>query len=250
MQLHQVTWTLVAAGAVAIGWPTCGFGGSAASAKKGNATVKKQARDTPVRERIEWCQLRWNQAPDTSKPRVLLIGDSISVGYSGEVVKQLRRVANVDLMATSAAIDQPALAKMTRVALDSYDHAIIHFNNGLHGWHVSDADYAKHLEAYVQTLKRLAPQAKLIWASSTSLVVSGNPAKLSPKNATVVRRNRIAAEIMHANGIEIDDLYALVVGKADWRGGDPYHYNNRGKTVQGQAVAKVLRKALEQRLDQ
>jgi hypothetical protein len=40
-------------------------------------TVEK----TEIRENIEWTNMRWNDAPDNSKARILLIGDSIVVGH-------------------------------------------------------------------------------------------------------------------------------------------------------------------------
>lgn len=195
----------------------------------------------PVRETIEWVQLRWSNAPDTRLPRVLLVGDSIVVGYSDTVAAALKGEANVDMLATSAAIDDPVLTTLTRVAVEGYDPAVIHFNNGLHGEHVTDEAYRAGLEAYIRLLRRVAPQAQLVWASSTPITVSGNPAKLSPtKNAWVVRRNAIAAEVMHRHAIPIDDLYALVLDQSDLRAADGYHYNDRGRRLQGEAVARCV----------
>lgn len=57
------------------------------------------------REKIEWCSMRWNNAPDTRKPRALLIGDSIANGYHRFAVEQLNRRFNVDLLATSKSLD-------------------------------------------------------------------------------------------------------------------------------------------------
>ena len=247
MQMKRSVGILVAAVSVGFGMPHRGIGAGVAPDSKEKPAVKKDGQAKPVRERTEWCQLRWANAPDTKRPRVLLIGDSIVVGYSGEVDRLLRGKANVDMLATSASIDHEALVKMTRLAMDGYAHTIIHFNNGLHGWHVTDEDYAKHLKRYVQTLKRLAPKATLIWASSTPVSVGGKPTKLSPKNAIPVRRNAIAASIMAAHHIPTTDLYALVVGKAPLRSNDGYHYNTKGRTVQAKAVAAVLVEALKSR---
>ena len=245
MPMRRVAW-LFAAIPILLSVPGETAWAADRPASQGEQAVKKGSETNPVRERTEWCQLRWGNAPDTKRPRVLLIGDSIVVGYSGEVDRLLRGKANVDMLATSASIDHEALVKMTRLAMDGYEHTIVHFNNGLHGWHVTDEDYAKDLKRYVQTLKRLAPKAKLIWASSTSISARGNPAKLSPKNAKVLRRNAIAAAIMKDRGIPTTDLYALVVGKPKLRSGDGYHYNPKGRTVQAEAVAEVIRQALKQ----
>jgi hypothetical protein len=239
--------------------PTIGLGivvvstalvGTSAAADRpvsgGTTPVSKQAKaKRPVREGTEWCQMRWLSAPDTKRPRVLLVGDSIVVGYSGVVAQALKGKANVDMLATSKSIMDPSFIKETRLIADGYEHAIIHFNNGLHGGHVTDDQYAAHLTRYVKELRRLAPKAKLIWASSTPISARGDRKKLSPKNAVVVRRNKIAAAIMEKNSIPIDDLYTLVVGKAALRSPDGYHYSTQGRTIQGKAVAALLVKALK-----
>ena len=57
------------------------------------------------REKIEWCEMRWFNADDDSLPRVLLIGDSIVIGYSGKVQELLAGIANVARLATSKCIE-------------------------------------------------------------------------------------------------------------------------------------------------
>lgn len=93
------------------------------------------------RQQIEWVNFRWDHAPDTSRPRVLLIGDSIANGYHGPVSASLKDRFNVDLLATSKCVADPAFVRETRFAMEEYSHALIHFNNGLHGGHLTDAEY-------------------------------------------------------------------------------------------------------------
>ena len=52
---------------------------------------------------------------------------------------------------------------------------------------------------------------------------------------------------MEAHHIPTTNLYALVVGRADLRSNDGYHYNGKGCTVQGKAVAAVLVETLKSR---
>jgi hypothetical protein len=47
----------------------------------------------PIRERIEWTDIWVTDADKDDLPRVLLIGDSITRGYFGEVEKQLAGTA-------------------------------------------------------------------------------------------------------------------------------------------------------------
>jgi len=205
------------------------------------------SQTTPQREPIEWCNIRWENTGDQKLPRVLLIGDSISVGYSGHVKERLKGVANVDLMATSKAISDPALLKETAYALEDYRHAVVHFNNGLHGWHVTESEYEASLRAYVKKLKELAPRAKLVWASTTPVPSSQKDVKLEEgRNNTVLKRNAIAEAVMKEHGIPVNDLYGLVIGELESLTASKgnVHYNEKGKALQGEAVAGAVLKAI------
>ena len=195
------------------------------------------------RERIEWAQIRWENTGDTKLPRVLLIGDSISVGYGGFVKKRLAGKANVDTLATSKAIDDPAFLKETAYMMEDYQHAVVHFNNGLHGGHVTDAAYEENLRQYVKKLREWSPHAKLIWASTTPVPSKEAGVKLDAKrNGVALARNAIAAKVMKENGIPVNDLYGLVVDDIEKLSANKgnVHYNNDGKARQGDAVAEAI----------
>lgn len=202
------------------------------------------------RETIEWCNLRWENTNDPKLPRVLLIGDSISVGYGGVVKERLKGIANVDSLATSKAISDPGWLKETAYAVEDYRHAVIHFNNGLHGGHITDGDYESSLRAYIKKLRELSPKAKLIWASTTPVPSSQKGVALDEKgNARALARNAIAERVMKEANIPINDLYGLVVSDIEKLTASKgnLHYNDKGKKLQGQAVAEAILKALGQR---
>jgi len=96
----------------------------------------------------------------------------------------------------------------------------------------------------VALIRRLAPNAKLIWATSTPITRNGQPQTLDPKNETVMARNTLAAGIMQEQGLPTNDLYQIAVGKPDLCSGDGYHYNAAGYEVLGKAVAEAIRRAL------
>ena len=210
-------------------------------------TVSGQEQPTDpgrVRERSEWSQIWWDVANDTSMPRVLLIGDSITVGYSAGVIKQLEGLAHVDRLGNSRNILDPIHLKETRTMLEDGTYAAIHFNNGLHGFHLSVEQYARGLREYIALLRELAPGVPLIWASSTPITVKDHLEQLAANNEVVVVRNAAAAEIMKELDISTNDLYALVVGKPELRS-DTHHYNEAGRAVQAEAVADALRPYLQ-----
>jgi hypothetical protein len=199
-----------------------------------------------VREQFEWTNIWCNNANDLTLPRVLLIGDSIACGYSPIVIKQLQGKANVDRLGTSRSINDPVLIKETTLMLEDCNYIAVHFNNGLHGWHLDDEPYAKYLRQYTQLLQKLDNGAKLIWASTTPITVQDNTQNIDlEKNNKVLRRNALAEEIMQEYDISISDLYQLVLNKAELRGADGYHYNADGQRVQGEAISELLSQFLK-----
>jgi len=215
------------------------FAASTALAQGANAMP-----DPVVKEQYEWFNIWWDCANDPALPRVLLIGDSISCGYSPVVTKELQGKYHVDRLGTSRSINDPVLLQATEMMLKEYPYVAVHFNNGLHGFHLEGPAYAAALKEYVELIRRLAPNAKLIWGSSTPITKNGEPQTLDPKNEVVITRNALAA-IMEEQGISVADLYAVVIGKPDLRSTDGYHYNGAGYDALGKAVAEALRNALQ-----
>lgn len=209
------------------------------------AQQEKKPLDNTTREGMEWANFWWENAPDTTLPRVLLIGDSITNQYRGEVQTLLKGKANVDMMATSANILDPQFTTAVKLAVGDYQYAVIHFNNGLHGFHLTAEQYEAGLRRMVDLLKQLNPQAKLIWANNTPIVEASKVDTLAGGNATVLARNEISARVMQELGLPIDDLYTPSVGHPEYRNtGDGYHFNNAGKAVQAQAVTKAVSSVL------
>ena len=208
----------------------------------------KSAEDLQ-RETIEWCNIRWEYTNDQKLPRVLLVGDSIVVGYSGHVKKLLKGKAYVDMLATSKCISDPAFLKETKYALEDYQHAVVHVNNGLHGWHQTDEQYEAALRGYVKKLKQLAKDSKLIWASTTPVPSRRKGVKLEKRrNGIVLARNAIAEKVMKDNDIAVNDLYALVIDDLEQLSASKgnVHYNEEGKSRQGKAVADAILASLKE----
>lgn len=198
-----------------------------------------------VREQYEWSNIWWDCANDPKLPRVLLIGDSISVGYGPVVTKLLQGKVHVDRLSTSRSVNDPVLLKETTMMLEDNHYVAIHLNNGLHGFHLDDAAYATGLQEYVKLLKKYGHGAKLIWAASTPITKGNDVHVLAENNDVVIARNSTAAAVMQKNGIPVNDLYQLVIGKADLRSPDGYHYNAGGYEVMGKVITESLLKVIE-----
>src|SRR4051812_26004321 len=143
-------------------------------------------------------------------PRVLLIGDSISIGYTLPVRALLDGKANVHRILTNGATSLNGLQNLRQwLGKEKWD--VIHFNFGLHDLKImSPGQHQVELDDYEKTLVEIVKQlqgtgAKLIWASTTP-VPEG---KLDPLRvpSDVPLYNAAAKKVMMANGIPIDDLY-------------------------------------------
>jgi len=180
-------------------------------------------------------------------PRVLLIGDSISMGYTLPVRELLKGKANVHRIPTNGGPTLRGLESLKRWLGDGkWD--VIHFNWGLHDLRLDDAgkyqvpldEYAKNLKELVKQLK--ATGAKLVWCSTTPV-----PEKCTPprKNADVIAYNAAAKKIMDENGIALDDLYAFALPKIkELQLPDNVHFGPEGSAELAKAVVASLQPAL------
>ena len=193
------------------------------------------------RENTEWSNIWVAEATRTDLPRVLLIGDSICNGYHDGVEKELKGKALAAMLATSSAVGDPALADQVRLLLNSYKFAVIHFNVGLHGWDYSEEEYRREFPKLLEVIRRNAPGAKLVWATSTPMrQAAPNLREFHPNNQRVKARNKIVAELAAREGIPVDDLYSLVENHREYWSDDGVHYKPEGQAVEARQVARSI----------
>jgi len=198
-------------------------------------------------EAIEWCDLWQPNQTKSGLPRVLLIGDSITRGYYPVVQKQLEGKALVDRLSSSAFVSDPMLLAQVAMVLDNTPYDIVHFNNGMHGWQHSEEEYRAGFPAFVETIRKHAPSARLIWASTTPLKesVPVKPGEPRPSDERIAARNTIALEIVKPQGIAVDDLYTPMVGHPELHPEkDKVHFNAQGTELLGRQVAGEIAKQM------
>jgi hypothetical protein len=199
-----------------------------------------------AKESIEWCDIWISHANETNLPRVLLIGDSITRAYYPAVEKHLSGKAYVGRLTSSAFISDPALLDQLKMVLTQYRFDIIHFNNGMHGWQRTEKEYEAAFPECLKTIKKYAPNAKLLWANTTPLKVSPPFFSAYSTQATdgrIVERNAIAAKFMQAHGIPVEDLNTPMQGHPEYHI-DNVHFNDRGISIQADLVAADIEKLL------
>ena len=211
----------------------------------------------------------WAFTPDPQLPNVLLLGDSISIGYTLAVRKLLEGRANV-FRPTLADGTVPENCEGTTASLARIDAwlarrtwDVIHFNWGLHDLkHVQVAgtglnsanpsdpvqatveEYSKNLRALVGKLR--ATRAQLVFATTTPV----GPDAKSPFRFPAAPRtyNAAAIAITMEHGIRVNDLFALCVPQLDQlQHRDHVHFNAAGAKALADEVARVIREELGHR---
>lgn len=191
-------------------------------------------------EDIEWCDVWMPNMRQSDLPRVLLIGDSITRAYYKDVEQNLKGKAYCARLATSAAIGDPALLLQVHTFLSEAKFDVVHFNIGMHGWAYSEDEYRKHLPELLKTIRKDAPGARLIWASTTPVRKDREP---GPSNQRIRARNEIAQSYFSGQHIPIDDLYTLMDAHPDLHS-DDVHFNKEGAALQANQVAAEIEKLL------
>ena len=191
-------------------------------------------------------------------PRVLLIGDSISMGYTLAVRKELAGKANVHRPATNCGPTTRGLAEIDKWLGDAkWD--VIHFNFGLHDLkyidsdgknvepakgrpQVSRDDYRKNLDTLVTKLKKTG--AKLIFCTTTP-IPAGAAARLPGDELAY---NKIAVEVMKSHGVAIDDLYEFALPRLrEIQRPANVHFSPEGSEVLAKQVAERIVQALDKK---
>jgi lysophospholipase L1-like esterase len=202
-----------------------------------------------ARESIEWCDLWISHANETNLPRVLLIGDSITRDYYPGVEKRLKGKAYVGRLCSSAFVSDPVLLRQIEMTLGMAKFDVVHFNNGMHGWQHTEEEYSQAFPAFLKTIQRCAPNAKLIWCSTTPLRNSPTASTGHSTEATnerIAARNAMAAGFVQAKGIPVDDLYSPMLGHPELHG-DNVHFNQQGVESQSSQVAAQIEGILPSR---
>ncbi len=195
------------------------------------------ALDVPKIEHPDW-------------PKILIYGDSISMGYKGSFIpNMLKKEAYVFHCVHFVGGDVPKAA-LTEMA-GRYQFDAIVFNNGLHSlsWtpdKVSDELVHTRMSDLAQCFKTGAPQAKIFYLTTTPHTApkpeKDKPVeKLGDKNDVVIRLNTISWQVMQEEAIEIIDVYPILGKQLELASGDGYHWSKPAYDIITREIsAKVL----------
>ena len=187
---------------------------------------------------------------DPKLPRVLLLGDSISIGYTVPVREALAGKANVHRPKANCGPTSRGVENIDAWLGDG-NWDVIHFNWGLHDLKKIDGEHQVPIGEYEKNLAKLVERleqtgAKLIWCSTTPVPKGCSPPR---ENEDVLAYNAAAKKIMDARGIAIDDLYAFALPKLDKiQIPANVHFTADGSKVLAEQVARSILEALNKPL--
>ncbi len=196
---------------------------------------------------------------DPDLPNVLLLGDSISIGYTLGVRANLKEIANVHRPATNCGPSVKAMAELDNwLGTTKWD--VIHFNFGLHDlkWmgpngenlampkgegntqQVPLDEYVMYLDSIAQRLK--ATGAVVIFRNTTP-VPQGAKGRVVGDSKIY---NQAAAKVMKRHNIAIDDMYGYTIERlATIMLPANVHFNKEGNVYLAEKVSAVIKKVLD-----
>jgi len=184
--------------------------------------------------------------------KILIIGDSISMGYTPLVAETLAGEATLRRSEGNAADSAHLLENVLDYLAADSDAALVHFNCGLHDIkrafgsdrrQVPLVEYRKNLAEIVSRLAYRVP--RVLWATTTPVLYDRHHAVkgFDRFEEDVAAYNAAAGEIAAAAGIGVSDLHAAIVaaGPEQCLGPDGVHMTDKGNAVLAEAVTRTLR---------
>lgn len=188
--------------------------------------------------------------------KVVLIGDSIRMGYQNTVSNELKDVATVVFPTNNCRHSQNIIENHLQWIITEKPD-IVHINAGLHEVY-SGTNGVKQIEidAYAANLSKIFDTLKknnivILWATTTPVIderylkAKGYQAR---KNEDVVAYNKVATEQAGKYSLPIDDLYAFICNQPDKEelySPDGVHHNTKGCHALGKKVAAFIREHLK-----
>ena len=192
----------------------------------------------PLKEAIGMCANGEMMEATDGRPTVLVVGDSISIGYTPTIAAGLPNYQ---------VVHNPCNASTTAWTKSQIGYWLnqrptfeaITFNNGLwdiSAWaHVSDENYRDYLTEIAQRVKTKTANPLFVL---TTEVLPGTEGRI---DADVVTKNNIARAVMALEGIPVLDLYSVSQTiQAEHVDATDVHFTALGSQILGTAILTAL----------
>ena len=199
---------------------------------------------------------------DPKLPRILVVGNSISMGYRNFITEHFKGKADVDYWVGGSWIDpnsvrgeNSAVKRSWLGILGNGPYDVITWNAmTLHMWwppeRCPEETLAPNMTEVVKFLKKISPDTKFIWVRGTPArenLPDGTPTLNNPRNNIIISYNRIVDDVMKNHGIPEVDLYTVAekqlhtVSKGSV---DLVHWEPEVYQIMAQEIIKEIERAL------
>ncbi len=175
-----------------------------------------------------------NKKGEVKMKNLLLIGDSIRMGYDKSVKKTLEGKVNVIFPDENCRFASYVLRYFHEYlnGIKGEDIDVIHWNAGL--WdclrlfeeepHTPIDVYAYYIERICIRIKKLCPNAHVIFATSTKVLSEKMNKNFKRYNEEIEKYNEVAVNVVEKYGFKVNDLYSLSVTLPEEAHSDAVHY--------------------------
>jgi hypothetical protein len=184
--------------------------------------------------------------------KIVLLGDSIRMGYDKYVKNALHGVAEVYYPGENCQCAQHLLRFMHQWKNDMKwpaDVDLVHFNAGL--WDVAEIygeepitleeQYAEMIRRIDRQIRRLFPGAKVVFATSTSVIEERYRPEFKRHNSNIERYNEIAREALSDSDCLVYDMFEFTKAFPEECRSDMTHFNtSSGIKKMGDRVLSVI----------
>ncbi len=183
-------------------------------------------------------------------PQILLLGDSIRIGYCGTVKKQLDGMYDVRFPNENCQYTQHTFVSLSFwKELIGPSPAAVHFNCG--HWDIAHWDgekeslntveeYGKMLVRIVERIKKLYPSTKIFFATTTPMNPNGKMG-VNPRSTEEIKiYNAEAKRVLTPLGVKINDLFGITKDLGEEAYTDYCHFTDEIFRLLGRKTAEFL----------
>jgi len=187
------------------------------------------------------------------KHKVLLLGDSIRLGYCPHIRESLKETCDVYYPEDNCRYTTYTYVSL-KGSINQVDHpetiSVIHWNNG--HWDVAHWDKSPESlnspEVYAQMLERIycrlttyCPNAKIIFATTTPVNPANHEAENPRSREEIMHYNETAKQVMNKLGVEVNDLFSVASDFTEADFIDHAHFTEAGyKILAGKVCEKIV----------
>lgn len=167
---------------------------------------------------------------------VVLIGDSIRIGYDKTIKSELEGKANVFFPEENCQFIMYVFRYfhewINSFGLKGEDVDVVHWNAGLHDClRLFEEEpntpldiYEYYMERTCIRIKKICPNAKVIFATSTAVISENMTKDFMRYNKDIEKYNEVAVKVAEKHGFAINDLYPISAKLPVQAHSDAVHY--------------------------